>query len=124
MAGAGVSILRQAGDDTAYQNVMETVECIPENERNRVWGYEVSLRWYTIADIMPYNRYCGWQEHYMNLSPQIAGEVGQMLNNNPPKWIVTKTSAVIENEMVKSKLSEDYTLFMENEEYILYQLKN
>ena len=60
----------------------------------------------------------------MSLSPEIAEEVGQMLNTNPPKWIVTKTSSVIENEIVKSKLSEDYTLFMENEEYILYQLKN
>lgn len=124
MAGTGVSILRQAADDTAYQNVMETAECIPENERNSVWGYEISLRWYTIADIMPCNKYCGWQEHYMSLSSQIATEIGEMLDETPPKWIVTKTSAVIENEMVKSKLSGDYTLFMENEEYILYQLKN
>ena len=124
MAGAGISILRQAGDDTAYQNVMETVECIPENERDRVWGYEVSLRWYTIADIIPCNRYCGWQEHYMSLSTEISEEVSRMLSTNPPKWIVTKTSSVIENEIVKSKLSEDYTLFMDNEEYILYQLKN
>ena len=60
----------------------------------------------------------------MSLSPEIAGEVEEMLNTNPPKWVVTKTNAVIENEMVKSKLSEDYTLFMDNEEYILYQLKN
>ncbi len=121
MAGAGLSILRQAGDDTAYRNVMETAECIPKEERDSVWGYEIALRWYTIADIMPYNRYCGWQEHYMSLSPQVASEIGKMLEETPPKWIVTKTSAVIENEIVKSRLYEDYKLFTENEEYKLYR---
>lgn len=122
LAGAGLSILRQAGDDTAYRNVTETLECIPENERDSVWGYEIALRWYTIADIMPYHKYCGWQEHYISLSPQIGLEIGEMLKTAPPKWIVTKTSAVIENETVKNKLSGDYKLFMENEEYRLYQL--
>ncbi|MCM1388221.1 MAG: glycosyltransferase family 39 protein [Bacillus sp. (in: Bacteria)] len=121
MAGAGVSILKQAGDDTAYRNVMETAECIPEAEQNSVWGYEIALRWYTIADIIPYHRYCGWQEHYMTLSPQIAAEVGEMLETAPPKWIVTKKSAMIENETVKDKMAEDYALYMENEEYKLYQ---
>lgn len=123
MLKAGVSILRQAGDDTAYQYVMETADCIPEEERDSVWGYEVSMRWYAIADIMPCCKYCGWQEHYMELSPQIATEIEEMLETDPPVWIVTRAGKEIENIVVKTKLQESYELFTENSEYKLYSIK-
>ncbi|MDE7019178.1 MAG: hypothetical protein K2P65_16680 [Lachnospiraceae bacterium] len=124
MAGAGALAYRQFGNDSAYQNVMETVACIPEEERGSVWGYEAPLRWYTIADIMPYHRYCGWQEHYMALSKQIASEIEEMLESCPPEWIVTKKEAAIENAIVREKLQEDYAPAMENGEYRLYQRKS
>ena len=123
MMKAGVSILRQAGDDTAYQYAMETADCIPEEERNSVWAYEVPMRWYAIADIMPYCKYCGWQEHYMELSPQIASEVREMLETDPPIWIVTGSGKEIENMIVKTKLQENYELFIENSDCSLYRLK-
>ena len=121
MAGAGLSILRQAGDDTMYRHVKETEEYIPAEERNWVWGYEVPLRWYTITDIMPYSRYCGWQEHYMQLSESIEAEIKEMFEEQAPKWIVTKTSAVIENDMVKEQLRDNYEVVMENEDCRLYR---
>ncbi len=123
MAGTGVSILRQADDDTMYRHVKETEGYIPAEERDRVWGYEVPLRWYTITDIMPYSRYCGWQEHYMQLSEQVETEIKEMLEERPPEWIVTKTTAVIENETVKGQLRKNYEAVMENEDCRLYRRK-
>lgn len=118
---AGKDILRQATDKTTYTHVMETLDCIPEEERESVWGYAVPMRWYVLADIMPYNKYCGWQEHYMKLTPQIEVEISEMLENEPPIWIVTKTSNVLENEMVKKNLAEDYSVYMENSDFRLYK---
>lgn len=123
MAGAGVSIFRQAGDDTVYRHVKEAEAYIPVQERDSVWGYEVPLRWYTITDIMPCSRYCGWQEHYMQLSETIEAELNEMFEVQAPKWIVTKTSAVIENGMVKKRLQDNYEEVMENEDCRLYRQK-
>ena len=85
--------------------------CIPEEERDSVLGYEVSMRWYTIADIMPCSKYCGWQEHYMRLSPEIEDEIAKMFTYDPPMWIVTKATAVIENKVVKTQMEENYTVY-------------
>lgn len=120
-AGAGVAILGQIGDDTAYQCIKEAADCIPEEERGSVWGYEVPLKWYLIAGIMPCNKYCGWQEHYMELSPQIASEIREMFEKRPPKWIVTRAGTVIENDVVRDGLGEGYEPFMENEGYQIYR---
>lgn len=100
---------------------METAECIPAKERDLVWGYEIPLRWYTIADIVPYSRYCGWQEHYMALSPRIAEEIEEMMDTAPPEWIVCKASAALTNQKMISELEEHYAVYTENEEYVLYQ---
>ena len=124
MAGAGIDIVRQSRDTTLYDHVVETGECIPEEEKKSVWGYEVPLRWYTITDIVPYNKYCGWQEHYMRLSPEIEKEIKIMLEETPPKWIVTKTSAIIENKIVITQLKNNYHIFKENEDCRLYRRNN
>lgn len=123
LAGTAVTVKQQANDKTVWNHVMETVECIPQNERDSVWGYEVPLRWYSIADIMPYNRYCGWQEHYMKLSAQIEEEITLMIQEEPPKWIVTKATAVLENEMMIRQLKENYAVVIQNEDFILYRLR-
>lgn len=122
-AGAGVSVIRQGLDKSTYEHVMETADCVPQEERDSVLGYEVPLRWYTIADIMPYSKYCGWQEHYMQLSPEIEAEIAQMFESEPPVWIVTKASAVIENKVVKPQLEENYSIYKENVDFVLYRRK-
>jgi len=123
MAADGLSILRQAGDDTEYRYVTESAAVIPEEERGQVWCYECHLRWNLITDIMPYSRYCGWQEHYMQLSPQIEAEIYEMMETAPPVWIVTKASAEIQNEMMREQLGARYEVFTENGGYRLYRLK-
>ncbi len=119
--GACREMIRQAGDSSTYEHVIETAACIPAAERDSVWGYEVPLRWYSIADIMPCSKYCGWQEHYMELSPQIEADITQMMNQEPPEWIVTKARAVIRNEMMKAVLLKSYEIYAENEDFVLYR---
>lgn len=124
MMSSGLSIFRQFGDDTEYRYITEIAEMIPETELDEVWGYESRGRWHLIADTMPYNGYCGWQEHYMQLVPQIEVEIRDMMEMAPPTWIVTKASAEIQNEMMKKQLSEKYKIYAENGGYRLYHLEN
>lgn len=121
LAGTTVTAVQQFRERTVWDHVMETAECIPEEERESVWGYEVPLRWYTIADIMPYSKYCGWQEHYMRLSPQIEEEIGKMMQEAPPKWIVTKTAGELKNGMMLQELCENYAVVKQNEDFTLYK---
>lgn len=79
------------------------------------------MRWYTIADIMPCSKYCGWQEHYMRLSPEIEDEIAKMFTYDPPMWIVTKATAVIENKVVKTQMEENYTVYKKNSDFVLYR---
>jgi len=123
MAKDGISIYWKIGADEEYRYVTETAEYIPEKERDSVWGYDCHQRWYLIADIMPYSRYCGWQEHYMQLSPQIEADIQDMMENEPPVWIVTKASTEITNEMMIEQMERKYALFTENEGYRLYRRK-
>lgn len=118
--GSCQEIIRQASERSVYDHVMETAALIPVEERECVWGYGVPLRWYIIADIMPYNKYCGWQDHYMKLSPAIEEEIMGMLRDAPPKWVVTKAPLEIENEGVNKELKEKYKVACENEDFILF----
>lgn len=121
MAGTVIIAGRQLTERSVYDHVMETAECIPPEELDFVWGYEVPLRWYTIADIMPCNRYCGWQEHYMELVPEIEEEIAEMFEKEPPIWIVTKASAQISNHIVKYQLDNRYCEYKENDDFVLYR---
>ena len=124
MARDGMAIYWKIGNDMEYRYVTETAAYIPEEERNSVWGYECHQRWFLSADIMPYSRYCGWQEHYMQLSPQIETDIRKMMESEPPKWIVTKASTVFQNAMMIEQMEGKYEIFVENEGFRLYRLKD
>lgn len=122
MVKDGLALHGQIGIDTDYRYVTEIAEYIPQEERDSVWGYECHQRWYLITDIMPYNRYCGWQEHYMQLSPQIEADIREMMENEPPKWIVTKASTVFRNGLMIEQIERKYEMVAENGGYRLYRL--
>lgn len=118
---AAGEMARQAADRTVWEHAAETAAYIPQKERDSVWGYEVPMRWYTMTDIMPCNKYCGWQEHYMELVPAIAEEIGRMMEEDPPEWIVTKTNGGLENRRMLRYLQADYSVACENADFTLYE---
>lgn len=83
---------RTAMDDDSdeyEQSVLAMSENIPESERNSVFSYNVDVEWYFYTDdIFPYSKYCGWQNHYIELVPEIEDELVEMFDSNPPKWLV------------------------------------
>lgn len=117
----GMDVAAIAQDKSVYQDTVEVMNLLPDEDSKSVLGYEVPMRWYAISDIMPSSRYCGWQEHYMELSPEIEEEMLDMMKNNPPEWIVTKAADVVKNKKILSVLQEKYQMVLENEHYRLYR---
>ncbi|MFR2794283.1 MAG: hypothetical protein ACLTBS_07380 [Eisenbergiella sp.] len=103
------------------ENIIELADIVRKEGGDSVWGYEVPLRGYIISGMMPYSRYCGWQEHYMELSEEIALDISDMLETYPPEWIVQRVDKKVKNKNVKKNIDQHYRTYAENEDYVLYR---
>ena len=108
----------------SHQRVLEIRDAIPEDERNSVYVYGLHScsNWYLQADILPYNRYCDWQEHYIALNPEIGDEILQCLEQTPPQWIVTDAGTPVDQYHIADVITSNYDVYMSNEAYTLYCL--
>lgn len=83
---------------------------IPEEDRDSVFGYDVSAAWFLHADIMPCYRLFtlqeSWSEHY----PEFGRQINQMMMDTPPKWVVIHNIDIIESRQFMNILSENYEL--------------
>ena len=121
LAGTTKSLIVEKQDTSCWENVQETVAQIPEDERTNVWGYKIPIRWYTMAKVMPCNKYLAWQEHYISLSETVRDEIYDMLETTPPGWIVTNAKDAVEDAFVKGELEENYTIIVENDDFVLHK---
>lgn len=82
----------------------ELSEIIP-SDSDSVWGYNVLPQDYLYADILPCFRYFALQEWMEESDPQIAPEIEEMLQTNPPEWVFLYRN---ETEMEQKLLSLGY----------------
>lgn len=118
------AILNPQPSRESHQRVLEIRDAIPEDERNSVYVYGLHScsNWYLQADILPYNRYCDWQEHYIALNPEIGDEILQCLEQTPPQWIVTDAGTPVDQYHIADVITSNYDVYMSNEAYTLYCL--
>lgn len=111
-----------AGNKNAADwNAIRIAERIPEDEKNDVLGYEVGSGWYVSTGTLPAVRFCDWQNHYLELVPQMRDELCTRLSEDPPKWIVTGADFVTAvPDFLREILSEQYTEADSNSSYILW----
>lgn len=96
---------------------------IPEEDRDSVYTYEISSSWYIETGLFPCIRYCDWQNHYIELSPEVQEDLESILRTTPPKWFVTSFDTEPTNpEFIKEILETQYSSFAENEKYHLWKL--
>lgn len=123
LLGTTKSLVTDKNDPSCWENVQETAAEIPEESRDSVWGYGIPIRWYTMAQIMPCNRYLAWQDNYIRLSPKVKEEIYEMLETAPPGYIVTMTQNNIQDAYVLETLQENYETVVQNEDFTLYERK-
>lgn len=105
-----------------YYAAIELGQLIPEDERDSVFGYVKSYKFFEINQIDNNNKYCSWQESYIGIRPEIALELETELSSAPPKWIVLSSGYLQKFDFLKDMLDSSYSLIAENEYYLLYTL--
>lgn len=111
------STMRRRGTD---YNAISIAQNIDESEKDSVYTYGIDSRWYVETGIYPCIKYCDWQKDYIRLNPEIQDELIEIFHSDPPKWVVTRKNE--QPEFLQEILDRQYTLYEENDAYILWSL--
>ncbi len=109
---------------------------IPEEDKDSVIGYMVPSNWYLENDILPCYKYYTLQEWVGRFDPQILLDFNEMMEKNPPKWVLIPREGITNTTMI-SNLDRFYEQMAESSDrepvkgvwhfdisgYILYKLK-
>lgn len=93
-----------------YKSVSALTEHIPDDERDSVFGYDVSSAWFLQADIMPCYRLFTLQESWSSCYPAFGREINQMMIDTPPKWVIVHNIDIIESRQLRNIINTNYTL--------------
>ena len=93
---------------------------IPEEDKDSVFCYNLNPSWYTYANLFPCIKYCGWQNHYISLMPEIYDDFCDRFQSNPPTWLVLPREKETIPAFLQEMLGTDYIEYYENESYTLY----
>lgn len=107
-----------------YYAAAELGQLIPEKDRDSVFGWVRSYKFFEINQIDNCNKYCSWQENYIKIRPEIALELEDSLSLSPPQWIVLSNGYLQNFDFLKNMLDSGYSLVASNEYYLLYASRN
>ena len=106
-------------------NTKKIASFIPTEDRDSVYCYfDYDSRWYCKTGIFPCIKYCDWQDHYIELCPEIGEELSEIFINTPPKWLVLKAKrAVPYPYFIENAINCQYEKIAEEDSFALYRLK-
>ncbi len=105
---------------TDGQSFRDISSRIPSEDRDSVFCYNINPAWYTYTDLFPCIKYCGWQEHYISLMPEIYDNLEETFDNDPPSWLVLPKNIGILPEFLDEMIDDEYRLVYQNETCLLY----
>lgn len=123
-AGYGVMNIAFPERFNMEQDVQDMACHIPEEEKDSVFSYNLNPSWYTYADLFPCIKYCGWQNHYLRLMPEIEQEMEECFRQAPPKWLVLPSEIGVMPSFLEEEIAENYETAYINGEYILMNYKS
>ena len=101
------------------EQVRDISSRIPAKDRNFVFCYNVHPNWYTYADLFPCFKYCGWQNHYIRLMPEIYNALENSFKHQPPVYLVLPKANGNLPLFLKEMLKTDYKQVYANQSYRL-----
>lgn len=104
-----------------YKSVTALSKHIPDDERNSVFGYDLSSAWFLQADIMPCYRLFTLQESWSSCYPTFGREINQMMIDTPPKWLIVHNIDIIQSRQLRNIINTDYTLIAEYDYDLLFK---
>lgn len=95
-------------DNSSNSKSISVGKYIPSNERNSVFGYNTSAKWFLANDILPCERYFTLQEWWNNFDKSVEGEINEMMEKKPPKWVVVTDIKYLHNKKFLDKIDSNY----------------
>lgn len=102
-----------------YDTAQSTASLIPLADRDSVFGYSIPAGWFIMTDIMPSYKFFTLQEWWGLYDPNVISETNEMLEKNPPKWIVMANNKQT-NQIIYDILAEKYQLITQDKVVTLY----
>ena len=105
------------------QSVQDISSRIPVEDYQSVFCYNLNPSWYTYAGLFPCIKYCGWQNHYLALMPEIYDDFQIAFSISPPAWLVLPESKGELPLFLEEMLISDYQLVYQNSSYALFHFQ-
>lgn len=115
-----IAVANFVSERPRFRYVREIKSYIPEDDYDSVYAYDIRCSsWYAQTGIFPANKYCDWQAHYIELQPEIGDELAKWISEKSVKWIVLPADKEVEPPQIAQAIKENYSVYAENEAYIL-----
>ena len=75
-------------EEEFYRNATDIGALIPECDRNSVFSFMIDMQMFEANDITPCCRYVVNLPFFIELYPQALTDILDMLENDPPKWLI------------------------------------
>lgn len=106
-----------------HYSATELSKYIPDEDRDSVFGYNVSSAWFLEADIMPCYRLFTLQESWAEHYPDFGRQINQMMIDTPPKWVIIHNIDSIQSRQFINIINDNYKLESEFGYDLLYHHK-
>ena len=99
----------------------EIANHISPETADSVFCYNIHPNWYTYTDLFPCIRYCGWQNHYIELMPEIELDMTRIFQQSPPKWLVLPTNPQEMPVFLEMEISSNYSVEKQTASFLLLE---
>ncbi len=111
------------GSQEYYDNATAIGSFIPEQDRNSVFSFMIDMQMYEITDITPCCRYVVNLPFFIDLNPRALADILEMLDNDPPKWLIIGDGFASNLPEIHDAVMEKYDCVYENSTGDLYLLQ-
>lgn len=87
------------------------------SEAIQEFGFDCKIRKLSPKTIA---NYCGWQNYYISIMPEIYDDFYARFRSHPPTWLILPKEKETLPVFMDELLITDYCVYYENEKYTLY----
>ena len=111
------------GEIEYQQNATDIGALIPECDRDSVFSFMIDMQMFEANDITPCCRYVINLPFFIRLYPQALADILDMLDNNPPKWLIIGDNFQENLPEIYDSVMSKYDCIYENPAGHLFLLK-
>lgn len=121
---------REMLDDSIFiKQSSDIISHIPDNEKDKIYTYNVQSRFFLNTGIKPYYRFFIFQEWHGVHDKKIFEDINSMMIKHSPLWVIIPADNMSEsgytpaNSSFYEILDREYSLLYKNEGLVLYKKK-